>query len=107
MEFCLFPPFFDDIIVRQKCLIIISKSRLIVKTFMSTTYTVRIPRELKERMDENPAEWSQEIRNFLEERVKQMELLKTIQEIELRAERRRTTADSVMLIREDREDREC
>lgn len=70
---------------------------------MSTTFTIRIPRELKEKMEENPTEWSQEIRDFLEERVKQMELLKAIQEIGLRAEKRKTTADSVILIREDRE----
>ena len=74
-----------------------------MKTLMSTTFTIRIPRELKKKMEENPAEWSQEIRDFLEERVKQMELLKTIQDVELRAEKRKTAADSVILIREDRE----
>jgi hypothetical protein len=70
---------------------------------MSTTFTIRIPRELKEKMEKNPEEWSQEIRDFLEERVKQIELVKTIQEIETRAEKRRTNADSTKLIREDRE----
>ena len=70
---------------------------------LSTTFTIRIPRELKEKMDKNPAEWSQEVRDFLAERVKQMELLKTLQEIEPRAEKRRTKADSTILIREDRE----
>ena len=70
---------------------------------MSSTYTIRIPRDLKERMEKNPEEWSVEIRNFLEERVKQIELLKTIQQIESRAEKRKTKADSTILIREDRE----
>jgi len=70
---------------------------------MSSTYTIRIPRELKEKMEKNPEEWSQEIRNFLEERVKQIELVKTIQQIESRAEKRKTNADSTVLIREDRE----
>ena len=70
---------------------------------MSSTYTIRIPRELKEKMEKNPEEWSQEIRNFLEERVKQIELVKTIQQIESRAEKRKTNADSTILIREDRE----
>ena len=71
---------------------------------MSSTYTVRIPRDLKEKMEENPEEeWSSEIRNFLEERVKQIELIKTIQQIESRAEKRKTKADSTILIREDRE----
>jgi hypothetical protein len=70
---------------------------------MSSTYTIRIPRDLKEKMKKNPAEWSVEIRNFLEERVKQVELIKTIQEISSRAEKRHTKADSTFLIREDRE----
>jgi len=70
---------------------------------MSTTITIRIPKELKDKMDKNPAQWSQEVRTFLEERVKQIELIKTIQQIELRAEERKTKADSTILIREDRE----
>jgi len=72
---------------------------------MSTTFTIRIPRELKEKMGKNHAEWSQEVRCFLEERVKQVELMKTLQEIEPKAEKRRTRADSTKLIREDRERR--
>ena len=70
---------------------------------MSSTYTIRIPRDLKERMERNPAEWSVEIRNFLQERVKQLELLNTIQQISSRAEKRNTKTDSTLLIREDRE----
>jgi len=70
---------------------------------MSSTYTIRIPRVLKEKMEQNPEEWSLEIRNFLEERVKQVELMKTIKQIESRAEKRTTKADSTLLIREDRE----
>ena len=70
---------------------------------MSSTYTIRIPRELKEKMEQNPEQWSVEIRNFLEERIKQVELIKTIKQIESRAEKRTTTADSTLLIREDRE----
>ena len=72
---------------------------------MSTTFTIRIPRELKEKMDKNPAEWSHEIRDFLEERIKQIELMKTLKEIESRAEKRKTKTDSTILIREDRERR--
>jgi hypothetical protein len=70
---------------------------------MSTTFTIRIPRELKEKMKENPAEWSEEVRNFIEQRVKQIELIKTLQEIESEAEKRQTKIDSTILIREDRE----
>ena len=70
---------------------------------MSTTFTIRIPRELKEKMKENPAEWSEEVRNFIEQRVKQIELIKTLQEIESKADKRQTKIDSTILIREDRE----
>ena len=71
---------------------------------MSSTYTIRIPLDLKEKMERNPEEeWSREIRNFLEERVKQIELVKTIQQIETRAENRKTKTDSTILLREDRE----
>ena len=74
-----------------------------VKTFMSATFTIRIPQELKKKMKKNPAEWSQEIRDFLEERIKQIELMKPLEEIEPRAEKRKTKIDSATLIREDRE----
>jgi len=71
---------------------------------MSSTYTIRIPRDLKEKMEKNSEEaWSVEIRNFLEERVKQIELMKTLQQIESRADKRKTKVNSTILIREDRE----
>jgi hypothetical protein len=70
---------------------------------MSTTITIRIPRELKERMKENPQEWSEEVRSFIEERVRNLELEKTLEEIVSRAEKRRVKIDSTILIREDRE----
>ena len=71
--------------------------------FMSSTFTIRIPRELKEKMKRVPAEWSEEVRGFIEERVRHLELMKTIEEIQPRAEKRRMKVDSTTLIREDRE----
>jgi len=70
---------------------------------MSSTLTIRIPRELKERMKKLPVKWSEEIRLFIEERVRHLELIRTIEDVELRAERRRLRVDSTRLIREDRE----
>jgi hypothetical protein len=70
---------------------------------MSETFSVRIPRELKEKIEANPADWSQEVRNFLDERVKQLELLKTLKELDSQPDRRKTKTDSTQLIREDRE----
>lgn len=70
---------------------------------MSTTITIRVPRELKEKMKENPQEWSEEVRNFIEQRVRNLELQKTLEEIGTRAEKRRVKIDSTTFIREDRE----
>lgn len=70
---------------------------------MSTTFTIRISKELKEKMKKLNAEWSEEVRRFIEQRVKHLELIKTIEEIKLRAEKRRVKTDSTRLIREDRE----
>jgi hypothetical protein len=70
---------------------------------MSETFSVRIPRELKQKIDQNPADWSQEVRTFLTERVKQLELLKILQELDNQHDQRKTKIDSTQLIREDRE----
>jgi hypothetical protein len=70
---------------------------------VSPAINVRIPRELKKRMEENPVDWGCEVRCFLEARVRQIELLKSLEEIGGRAEKREVTVDSVALIREDRE----
>jgi hypothetical protein len=70
---------------------------------MSVTFSVRIPRELKEKIEQNPADWSQEVRDFLNERIKQMELLKIIQELDNQPDKRKTKIDSATLIRQDRE----
>ena len=70
---------------------------------MSATFTIRIPRELKERMRRLPVEWSEEIRLFIEERVKRLELMRIIEDLEIRSKRRGLRVDSARLIREDRE----
>ena len=71
----------------------------------SVVLTIRIPRELKERMRRIDANWSEEIRRFIEERVRMYELLKLAEEVRGRARERRVEADSTVLIREDRERR--
>jgi hypothetical protein len=72
-------------------------------TLVSTTITIRVPRELREKMKENPQEWSEEVRNFIEERVRNLELQRALKEIGSRAEKRRVKIDSTGLIREDRQ----
>jgi hypothetical protein len=54
-------------------------------------------------MDQIPADWNQEVRNFLTQRIKQIELLKTLQELDNQPDKRKTKIDSVTLIRKDRE----
>ncbi|MET1159546.1 MAG: hypothetical protein ABWW65_01160 [Thermoprotei archaeon] len=71
---------------------------------MSEVVSVRVPRELKEKMKKYRIDWSSEIRRFIEERIKSLELLEILDEIEERAGRRRTRVDSTKLIRETREE---
>lgn len=50
-------------------------------------------------------DWSREVRRFLEDRIKVLEFLETLDNIEKKAENRRTKVDSAELIRESREKR--
>lgn len=69
---------------------------------MSEVVSVRVPKELKEKMKKYNIDWSREIKGFIEEKVRTLELLEIIDEIEVRAEKRRTKIDSARLIRESR-----
>ena len=71
---------------------------------MSSVISIRVPRKLKEKMREYPIDWSKEIRGFIEERIKVLELKEIIEDIERKAEKRRTRTDSTKLIRETREE---
>ena len=50
-------------------------------------------------------DWSDEIRKFLEERVRTLDLLEVLDDIEEEARKRRVKVNSAILIREDRERR--
>jgi len=71
----------------------------------SAVISIRIPRELKEKMRRYRINWSEEIRRFIENRIRALELIEILNEIESRAEKYRVRVDSVELIREDREER--
>lgn len=71
---------------------------------MSDVVSVRVSRKLKEKMRRYRVDWSEEIRRFLEERVRVLELLEVLDSIEEKAEKRRTRVDSVKLIGETREE---
>jgi hypothetical protein len=69
----------------------------------SSTVTIRVPEELKERMKKTKVEWSEEIRGFIETRINCLELSESVDEIARRAEKRTVKIDSATLIRGDRE----
>ena len=70
---------------------------------MSSTYTIRIPEELKEKMRQTDLVWSEEIRAFIEHRINCLTLIDVIDEVSERAQERTLRVDSTELIREDRE----
>jgi len=48
---------------------------------MSSVISVRVPRELKDKMREIKVNWSEEIRKFIEQTIANYEAKKTIQEV--------------------------
>ena len=72
---------------------------------MSDVISVRVSRELKEKMKKYRVNWSSEIRRFIEARIKTLEFLDLLDSIEEKARRRRTMIDSTLLIREERGNR--
>ncbi len=70
---------------------------------MSDVVSVRVPKELKERMKKYRVNLGEEVRRFLEERVRVFEFLEMLDNIERRAKKRRIRIDSAELIREMRE----
>ena len=71
---------------------------------MSVKFTVRIPRELKERMDRlSHINWSEVVRRAIEERVREEEVklaLKIMDEVSRRARPERPLADVIREFRD-------
>ena len=72
---------------------------------LSDVISIRVPRELKEKMRKYRVDWSKEVRGFLEERVRVLELLEVLDDVGKKVGKRRIRVDSVKLIRETREER--
>lgn len=74
---------------------------------MSVTVSFRIPRELKRKMDEyrGLVNWSEEVRRFIERRVREYEQLRAIEELEEIIERIPQTprGTAAGYVREDRD----
>lgn len=69
---------------------------------VSSTFTIRIPKEFKEKMQKYPVKWNEEVRRFIETRIRQLELAETIRSVEKRTSGRKVTMDFTELIKEDR-----
>ncbi len=73
---------------------------------MSVVLEVRLPRELKERMDRfSHVNWEEELRKFIEARVRALEVLQALDEVRERAKSRVVRTDSTDIIREERDRR--
>ncbi|MCE4608552.1 MAG: hypothetical protein F7B61_06320 [Caldisphaeraceae archaeon] len=72
---------------------------------MSDVVSIRVPKELKEKMKKYGVDWSREVRMFLEDRIRVLEFLEMLDNIEKKAVKRRMRIDSAELIRRAREER--
>ncbi len=74
---------------------------------MSVTVSFRIPKELKEKMKRlrSRVNWSEEVRRFLEERVRELEQLEAIKELEdsVKALTQVPRGTALKYLREDRD----
>ncbi len=71
---------------------------------MSSVYSVRLPKKLKEQMEQlDNVDWQSEARSFLEERVRKERINRQIEEAKKNKGRMKVTLDVASLIREDRE----
>lgn len=79
--------------------------KTVFQSVMRSVYTIRLPKELREKMKRYNVNWSGEIREYITERIKELELAETIKEVRERAKKRKVRVDSTVLIREDRDSR--
>ena len=71
---------------------------------MSSVYSVRVPKKLKDEIDNfGDIDWQNETREFLEKRVRKERIKRQIEEARKNKERMKVTLDVATLIREDRE----
>lgn len=80
-----------------------------LRVALSVTVSFRVPKRLKEKMDElrGSLNWSEELRNFVEERVKEYERVKALEELERAIEKLPLLpkGTAVRYVREDRDSR--
>ena len=72
---------------------------------MSSVYSIRMPSKLKKELDSlgQAVNWQEEIRAFLEERVRKERIKKQLEAARKNKERMKTALDVADLMRQDRE----
>lgn len=72
---------------------------------MSDVITLRVSHETKKLMSQMNLNWSEELRRYIEGRIKSFHLHKLLPQIIKNADKIRVKTDSTALIREDRDSR--
>jgi hypothetical protein len=71
---------------------------------MSTVYSFRIPKQLKDTLEKlSEVDWQQELRTFLEQKVREEYVRKQLEEARDLRSKMKHAVNSAELIREDRE----
>ncbi len=71
---------------------------------MSDTITIRIPQEVKALMKASDINWSEDIRNYIEARIKSLKLNKVLKNM-VPVSKKKGSQDSTAIIREWRDAR--
>jgi len=72
---------------------------------MTEVITLRVSSETKKLMKEMDVNWSEDIRNYIEARIKSFRLHQVLPQIYKTADKIKVKGDSTILIREDRDSR--
>lgn len=72
---------------------------------MEETLTIRLTSETKEEMAYYKLNWSEDIRNYIESKLKKLKLLKTLEKMKANAKSMKVKVDSTSIIREYRDAR--
>ena len=72
---------------------------------MEETLTIRLASETKEEMADYKLNWSEDIHNYIESKLKKLKMLKTLEKMKANAKSMKVKIDSTDIIREYRDAR--
>ncbi len=73
--------------------------------YMESVITIRVPRALQMKMKKHKKNWSKEIRDYIETKIKAIELAELLDKIHNKVKRAKITSDSTIIIRQERDAR--